>query len=140
MNSKINLFDYFIIHRKKVCCQFDQSIWHLSFIYLDPSSIYIGFKGPSLFYAQDYSLSGSLFKIIYLNFRKKNLTFILINFLQKLLFLPTKGFKKPPSKAAQNTELFSSLLPWAAITAQTEEFMFQNLAFGPTVYKTGHWP
>ena len=28
-------------------------------------------------------------------------------------------------------------LPWAAQTAQTEEFMFQNVAYRPTVYKTG---
>ena len=30
-----------------------------------------------------------------------------------------------------------SLLTLAAQTAQTEEFMFQNVAFRPTVYKTG---
>ena len=32
---------------------------------------------------------------------------------------------------------FSSLLPRAAQTVQTEEFMFQNVAYRPTVYKTG---
>ena len=28
---------------------------------------------------------------------------------------------------------FFSLLPWAAQMAQTEEFMFQNVAYTPTV-------
>ena len=43
-------------------------------------------------------------------------------------FEPKKNFKK---------NLKSSLLPWAAQTAQTEEFMFQNVAYSPTVYKSG---
>ena len=33
---------------------------------------------------------------------------------------------------------FFSLLPWAAQTAQTKEFMFQNVAYRPTVYRTGN--
>ena len=33
--------------------------------------------------------------------------------------------------------LFFSLLPWVAQTALTEEFMFQNAAYRPTVYRTG---
>jgi hypothetical protein len=32
---------------------------------------------------------------------------------------------------------FFSSQPWAAQTAQTEEFMFQNVAYRPVVYKTG---
>jgi hypothetical protein len=28
-------------------------------------------------------------------------------------------------------------MPWAAQMAQTEELMFQNVAYRPTVYKTG---
>ena len=32
---------------------------------------------------------------------------------------------------------FFSLVAWAAQTAQTEEFMLQNVAFRPTVYRTG---
>ena len=32
---------------------------------------------------------------------------------------------------------FFPLLPWAAQMAQTEEFMFQNAAYRPTVYRTG---
>ena len=28
-------------------------------------------------------------------------------------------------------------MPWTALTAQIEEFMFQNVAYRPTVYKTG---
>ena len=40
--------------------------------------------------------------------------------------------KKTPSKVAQNY-----FLPIADQTAQTEEFMFQNVAYRPTVYRTG---
>ena len=32
---------------------------------------------------------------------------------------------------------FFFLLPWAAQTAKTVEFMFQNVAYRPTVYRTG---
>ena len=38
--------------------------------------------------------------------------------------------KKQPSKVAQKTAL-------TAQTPQTEEFMFQNVAYRPTVYRTG---
>ena len=50
-----------------------------------------------------------------------------------------KKVEKIPLKVAQKYVLnfFSSLLPWAAQTAQTEEFMFQNVAYRPTVYRTG---
>ena len=50
-----------------------------------------------------------------------------------------KKVEKIPLKVAQKYVLnfFSSLLPWAAQTAQTEEFMFQNVAYKPTEYKTG---
>ena len=34
-------------------------------------------------------------------------------------------------------KFFFSFLPWAAQLAQTEEIMFQNVAYRPTVYKTG---
>ena len=46
--------------------------------------------------------------------------------------------KKPPSKVAQNSSnpLFS-LTALTAQKAQTEEFMFKNVAYRPTVYKTG---
>ena len=73
---------------------------------------------------------------------KKKITFILSNFLVRTLFqkklkkkLSTKRLKKPPSKVAQKyPKQFS---PITAKTAQTEEFMFQNVAYIPTVYKTG---
>ena len=42
-----------------------------------------------------------------------------------------KKLKKPPLKVAQKYS------PWAAKTAQKEEFMFQNVAYRPTVLKTG---
>jgi len=43
--------------------------------------------------------------------------------------------KKPPSKVAQKYS--KKISPIAAQTAQTEEFMFQNVAYRPTVYRTG---
>ena len=43
--------------------------------------------------------------------------------------------KKPPSKVAQKYSKFFS--PIAAKTAQTEEFMFQNVSYRPTLYRTG---
>ena len=54
-------------------------------------------------------------------------------------FFAHKKLKKPPSKVAQKNSipLFFSLLPWAAQTAQTKEFMFQTGAYRPTVYRTG---
>ena len=39
--------------------------------------------------------------------------------------------EKQPLKVAQKYS------PWAAKTAQKEEFMFQNVAYRPTVLKTG---
>jgi hypothetical protein len=55
-----------------------------------------------------------------------------------MFVLTTKSWKKAPSKVAQNSSnpLFS-LTALTAQTAQTEEFMFQNVAYWPTVYKTG---
>ena len=52
-------------------------------------------------------------------------------------FLPTKSWKNHPQKLLRKTQIhFFSLTAWAAQTAQTEEFMFQNVAYRPTVYKT----
>ena len=47
-----------------------------------------------------------------------------------LFFLPWK-VKNATLKVAQK---WSNFYPWAS---QTEEFMFQNVAYRPTVYKTG---
>ena len=66
--------------------------------------------------------------------KKKKINFILCNFLVRTLQYLKEEFefvfkklKKPPSKVAQkNQHPLFSLLPWAAQTAQTEEFMFQN--------------
>ena len=42
------------------------------------------------------------------------------------LFLPTKSWKNHPQKMLRKTQIhFFSLLPSAAQTTQTEEFMFQ---------------
>ena len=54
------------------------------------------------------------------------------------IFFALKKLKKSPSKVAQdNSNPLFSLTTWAAQTAQTEEFMFQNVAYRPTVYKLG---
>ena len=47
--------------------------------------------------------------------------------------------KKTPSKVAYFSLIqdFFFLLAWAAYTAQPEEFMFQNVAYRPTVHETG---
>ena len=52
-------------------------------------------------------------------------------------FFALKKLKKPPSKVAQisSNPLFSLAASTAQI-AQTEEFMFQNVAYRPTVYRT----
>ena len=51
------------------------------------------------------------------------------------IFFGHKKLKKPASNVAQKYSIFFS--PIAAKTAQTKEFMFQNVAYRPTVYKTG---
>ena len=61
---------------------------------------------------------------------------------RKYIFFVHKKLKKPPSKVAQKNSnlIFFSLTAWAAQTtqtAQTEEFMFQIVAYRPTVYRTG---
>ena len=55
------------------------------------------------------------------------------------IFFAYKKLKKPPSKVAQNNSnpLFF-LTAWAAQMAQTEEFVLQNVAYRPTVYRTGY--
>ena len=62
-----------------------------------------------------------------------------IIFLKKIkFFFAHKKLKKPASKVAQkNSNPLFFLTAWAAQTAQTKEFMFQNVAYGPTVYWTG---
>ena len=57
-------------------------------------------------------------------------------FTKKILH--PKSWKNHPQKLLRKTQIhFFSLLPWAAQTAQTEEFMFQIVAYRPTVYRTG---
>ena len=65
-------------------------------------------------------------------------TFITItNFTSSSATFAYKKLKKSFQKVAQKYSI-TSLLPWAAQTSQTEEFMFQNMAYyRPTVYKTG---
>ena len=56
----------------------------------------------------------------------------------KFFFLPTKSWKKTLKSCTEKLKsTFFCLTAWAAKTAQTEEFMFQNVAYRPTVYRTG---
>ena len=49
--------------------------------------------------------------------------------------MPTKSWKNHPQKLLRITQIhFFFLTAWAA---QTEEFMLQNVAYRPTVYRTG---
>ena len=49
--------------------------------------------------------------------------------------MPTKSWKKPSSCKLKSNFFF--LTDWVAQTAQTEGFMLQNVAYRPTVYRTG---
>ena len=61
-------------------------------------------------------------------------------FLKKLKnkFLPIKSLKNHPQNLLRKTQIhFFCLTASTAQMAQTEEFMFQNVAYRPTVYRTG---
>ena len=52
-----------------------------------------------------------------------------------------KKLKNHPQKLLRKTQIhFFSLLPCAAQTVQLEEFMLQDVAYRPTVYRTGVLP
>ena len=54
-----------------------------------------------------------------------------------LIFLTKISLKNHSQKLLRIPQIhFFPLLPWAAKTAPTEEFVFQNVAYRPTVYKT----
>ena len=58
------------------------------------------------------------------------------NFQKK--FLPSKSWKNHPQKLLRIPQIYFFLLTaLTAQTAQTEELMFQNVAYRPTVYRTG---
>jgi hypothetical protein len=59
-----------------------------------------------------------------------------LKFKKKIFAL--KKLKKPPSKVAQKNSnpLFSPYCQHSP-NGPTEEFMFQNVAYRPTVYRTG---
>ena len=64
-------------------------------------------------------------------------------FFKKILniFFAHKKLKKPPSKVAQkNSNPLFCFTAWAAQTAQKEEFVFQIVAYRPTVYRIGTAP
>ena len=87
------------------------------------------------------------FIIFFPSIKKKKFDFILCNFLVRTLqcfqkkfkiFLLTKSWKNHPQKLLRKTQIhFFFLTASSAQMAQTEEFMFQNLAYRPTVYRTG---
>ena len=80
----------------------------------------------------DLSFSEQLFKVVFQLFVGKNFFF---KFLKN--FFALKKLKKPPSIVAQNNSNPPFFLTaWAAQTAQTEEFMLQNVAYRTTVYRT----
>ena len=56
-----------------------------------------------------------------------------------IFFLPTKSWKKHHQKMLKKTQIyfFFFLTASTAQMAQTEELMFQNVAYRPTVYRTG---
>ena len=55
-----------------------------------------------------------------------------------MFVLTIKSWKNHPQKLLRKTQIhFFSLTALTAQTAQTEEFMFQNVAYRPTVYRTG---
>ena len=60
-------------------------------------------------------------------------------FLEKFLifFCPQKVEKTPSKVAQKNSNPLFFLNAWPAQTAQTEEFIFQNVAYRPTVYNIG---
>ena len=58
-----------------------------------------------------------------------------------MFVLTTKSWKNHPQKLLRKTQIhFFSLTASTAQMAQTEEFMFQNVAYRPTVYRTGAVP
>jgi hypothetical protein len=60
---------------------------------------------------------------------------------KKKIILPTKSWKNHPQKLLRKTQIhFFFLTASTAQMAQTEEFMFQNVAYRPTVYRTGNSP
>ena len=61
-----------------------------------------------------------------------------IYFFENVSFFTRQKLKKPPSNVAQKySNLLFSLTAWAAQTAQTDKFMFQNVTYKPAVYRTG---
>ena len=60
-------------------------------------------------------------------------------FWKFLIFFCPQKVEKPTLKSCSEKlkSTFFYLLPWAAQTVQTEKFMIQNVAYKPTVYRTG---
>ena len=56
------------------------------------------------------------------------------------IFLPSKSWKNHPQKLLRIPQIhFFPLTASTAQMAQTEKFMFQNVAYRPNVYKLGKW-
>ena len=55
------------------------------------------------------------------------------------MYICTQKVEKETLKSCSAIPFFLVSLPWVAQTAQIEGFMFQNVAYRPTVKKTGIW-
>ena len=83
----------------------------------------------SLFWAKKKSKKNQkkIYKRVFMQLFSADATIFLKN-------LPTKSWKKHSKVAQKYSKIFS---PIAAQTAQIEEFMFENVTYRPTVYRTG---
>ena len=58
----------------------------------------------------------------------------------QIFFWPSKAEKTALKSSSEISQIhFFFLTALTAQTAETEEFMFQNVAYWPTVYRTGLW-
>ena len=97
-------------------------LWKCTFVHWSPwHSIYV-------FVA--LLVSGSLICSTFNQTWRIGVSQFTIQFVEKIM--PRKSWKEPPSKIAH---FFPSTI--AAKTTQTEKFLFQNVAYRPTVYKAG---
>ena len=104
---------------KKYWWQYISDLYHLSLIFITPGGSQFWPK-KNIYIAQFFSADATLYHYV-------------------IFFCPWK-VEKTTLKVAKKYSTKFSLLPWAAQTDQTEELMFQNVAYRPTIYKTGGIP
>ena len=99
-----------------------------------------------MLYIHDFIWVVAYFEKIKKKIKKDNLCNFLVRTLQcknkwNFFFLSTKNWKNHPQKLLRKTQIqFFFLTASTAQMAQTEEFMFQNVAYRPTVHRTGLKP